>query len=158
MKSIPSDVLAALTDPQILTLTIFGEARGEPIEGQIAVGCLIRNRVDVGRWGASYAKVCLAPWQFSCWRPEGGRANHAVVVEAAEMLARSTTLPEDPLLRQAAWVSQGVIGRWIQDTTRDATHYYAPAAMVPPGAVPRWAVGLTPVVTLGRHLFFAGVR
>lgn len=158
MTRLPSDLVAALTDPQLVTLTIYGEARGEPIEGQIAVGCVIRNRVHVGRWGASYAKVCLAPWQFSCWRPEAGQANYETVVAAAEMLARSTTLPDDELLRQAAWVAQGVIGHWLIDTVRDATHYYAPDAMQPRGSVPRWAVGLVPVAKKGRHLFFAGVR
>lgn len=157
-SSLPSDLLAALTDPQILTVTIYGEARGEPIEGQIAIGCVIRNRVHVGRWGASYAKVCLAPWQFSCWRPEGGRENYAVVVEAAEMLAQSTTLPDDALLRQCAWVAQGIIGAWILDTVRESTHYYAPDAMQPPGSMPAWAVNRVPTVRRGRHLFFAGVR
>lgn len=156
--SLPSDIVAALTDPQIVTLTLYGETRGEPIEGQIAVGCVIRNRVETGRWGASYAKVCLAPWQFSCWRPEGGRENYETVVAAAQMLARSTTLPENPRLRQCAWVAQGVIGAWILDTVREATHYYAPAAMVPAGTAPKWAAGLTPVAKKGSHLFFAGVR
>lgn len=157
-KHLPSAIIAALTDAQILCLTLYGEARGEPIEGQIAVGCVIRNRVDTGRWGASYAKVCLAPFQFSCWRREGGAENYETVMAAAEMLARSTTLPDDARLRQCAWVSQGVIGRWILDTVQDATHYYAPASMVPRGSVPKWAIGQTPVVTLHRHLFFAGVR
>lgn len=155
---LPSDLIAALTDAQIACLTIYGESRGEPIEGQIAIGCVIRNRVHMGRWGASYAKVCLSPWQFSCWRPEGGKANYDTVIAAAELLAKSTTLPDDMLLRQCAWVSQGVIGQWIMDTVRDATHYYNPAAMTPRGSVPKWAVGLVPAVRRGSHLFFAGVR
>ena len=154
--ALPSDLVAALTDAQLLVLTIYGEARGEPIEGQIAVGCTIRNRVQTGRWGASYAKVCLAPWQFSCWRPEGGRANHQVVVAAAEMLAKSTTLPEDAALRQCAWVGQGVMGHWIQDTVRDATHYLTADLLA--SAPPRWAVNQTPVARVGRHVFFAGIR
>ena len=153
---LPSDVLAALTDPQILTLTIYGEARGEPIEGQIAVGCVIRNRVQVGRWGASYAKVCLAPWQFSCWRPEGGRENYETVVAAAEMLVRSTTLPDDQMLRQCAWVSQGIIGHWIQDTVKDATHYLT--ADLHARRPPVWAVGQVPACRIGAHVYFAGIR
>lgn len=152
-----SDVIAALTDPQILTLTLYGEARGEPIEGQIAVACLIRNRTETGRWGASYAKVCLHPWQFSCWRPEGGQQNYDRVIGLAKELATSTHLPEDPQLRQCAWVAQGVIGHWIQDTTKDATHYYAPRGMTPPERVPAWAINKQPVVTIGHHLFFAGI-
>lgn len=153
---LPSDLVTALTDPQLLTITIFGEARGEPIEGQIAVACVIRNRVQIGRWGASYAKVCLAPWQFSCWRPEGGRENYETVVAAAEMLARSTTLPDDTLLRQCAWVSQGVIGHWILDTVTDATHYVTTALYET--SPPKWAANQQPVCRVGSHVFFAGVR
>jgi len=150
-----TEIIAALTDPQIVTLTLWGETRGERIGSQIAVGCVIRNRVQVGRWGASYARVCLAPWQFSCWRPEGGLANYAAVVAAAEQLAKSTTLPDDAMLRQCAWVAQGVIGHWIQDVVKDATHYYAPAAMG--GKVPAWAVNRTPVAAFGGHQFYAGI-
>jgi len=150
--------VAALSDPQILTLTLFGETRGEPIEGQVAVACLIRNRLEIGRWGASYAKVCLAPWQFSCWQPAGGRENYDLVLQMARELATSTQVPDDGALRQCAWVAQGVIGRWIQDRVLGASHYYAPEAMVPRGQVPAWAVHQVPVATIGRHLFFRGIK
>lgn len=155
---LPNEMIAALTEPQILTLTLFGEARGEPIEGQIAIGCLIRNRLETGRWGASYSKVCLAPWQFSCWTPKGGQHNHDLVISMAKELATSQQVPDDINLRQCAWVSMGVIGAWVQDTTHDATHYYAPSAMTPAGTVPTWAINQQPVATIGRHLFFRGIK
>jgi len=155
---IPNEVVAALTDPQILTITLYGETRGEAIEGQIAVGCVIRNRVETGRWGASYSKVCLAPWQFSCWIPQGGRENYELVMSTAKHIATSTSLPDDALLRQCAWISQGIIGGWIRDNTKDSTHYYAPAAMKPAGSVPKWAVGKIPTAKVGRQLFFSGVK
>lgn len=158
MTSLPSSQISALTDPQIMTLTLFGEARGEPIEGQIAVACLIRNRKESGRFGGSYAKVCLAPWQFSCWRKEGGAENHELVMAMAAELIESLQVPENLLLRQCAWVSMGVIGGWIKDTTREATHYYAPSAMKPAGKVPKWAIERTPVVSIGNHLFFKGIK
>ena len=155
MSHLPSDVVAALTDPQLLTLTLYGEARGEPIEGQIAVGCVIRNRVEVGKWGASYAKVCLAPWQFSCWTPQGGKANYEATIRAAEQLARSVTLPDDPLLKQCAWVAQGIIGYWIQDTVKEATHYVTGAMFE--ARPPRWAVNQIPVAQIAGHVFFRGI-
>jgi hypothetical protein len=60
-------VLDRLTDVQILALTLFGEARSEPIEGIVGVGCVIRNRVTAGLdwWGEGYRGVCLAPYEFS---------------------------------------------------------------------------------------------
>lgn len=151
-------LVASLTDVQILTLTLFGESRGEPIEGQIAVACLIRNRKDTGRWGGSYASVCLAPWQFSCWKKEGGLHNYELVLSMAKNLATSTQMPEDMTLRQCAWIAQGVIGNWIKDTVRGATHYYAPKAMKPVGSVPNWAINQVPVLTLGNHKFYREIR
>lgn len=155
-NQLPSPFVAALTDPQILTITLYGETRGEPIEGQIAVGCVIRNRVQTGRWGASYSQVCLAPWQFSCWRPEGGQDNYELVLETAQIMATSTQLPDDALLRQCAWIAQGIIGDWIRDNVHDATHYYSPDA-VPKGSVPKWAANKIPVAKKSGHLFFAGI-
>ena len=58
-------------DRDILARTLFGEARGEGLVGQIAVAWTIRNRVEDGKakswWGEGYAGVCLKPYQFSCW-------------------------------------------------------------------------------------------
>ncbi|VVO24210.1 hypothetical protein PS723_04459 [Pseudomonas fluorescens] len=55
----------------ILARTLWGEARGEGLAGQIAVAWTIRNRVNDGKakswWGEGYAGVCLKAWQFSCW-------------------------------------------------------------------------------------------
>jgi N-acetylmuramoyl-L-alanine amidase len=149
--------VSALTDPQILTITLYGETRGEPIEGQVAVGCVIRNRVQTGKWGSSYATVCLAPWQFSCWRPEGGRDNYELVMETAQMMTKGE-MPEDALLTQCAWVAEGIIGDRIRDNVRAATHYYAPDAMTPKGSVPKWAANKIPVAKKAGHLFFAGVQ
>jgi len=61
-------------DRDILARTLWGEARGEGLAGQIAVAWTIRNRVFDGKakswWGEGYAGVCLKPWQFSCLEPE----------------------------------------------------------------------------------------
>lgn len=62
-------------DIDVLARTIWAEARGEGMAGQVAVGWAIRNRVDAdlghdGKadwWGEGYVGVCKAPWQFSCW-------------------------------------------------------------------------------------------
>jgi len=153
-----SEVVAVLSDPQILTLTLWGEARGEGVLGQIAVGCVVRNRVDDGRWGRSYADVCLAPWQFSTWRPEGGTANYEAVLAHAKHMAEQSVIPEDAMLRQCAWVAHGIIGGWIADVTRDATHYYSPAAMQPKGSVPKWAINQVPCAALSNHVFFRGIK
>lgn len=52
----------------LIAATAWGEARGEGLVGMLAVCHVIHNRMESGRslW-SSPAKVCLQPWQFSCW-------------------------------------------------------------------------------------------
>jgi len=55
-------------DLWIFAKTIWAEARGEPLEGQIAVANVILNRARQGGWwGDDVAGVCCKPKQFSCW-------------------------------------------------------------------------------------------
>ena len=152
------DLLAALTDAQTVGLTLFGEARGERIEGRLAVASVIGNRVKAHRaaFGRGFKGVCLKRWQFSCWLPEGGKANYDLVMAAAQLLARGDT--PGPMLRECLWIADGLIRDQFGDTVRTATHYYNPHAMVPRGRVPDWAQGQTPVATVGSHLFYAGIR
>ena len=56
---------------QLLGLTGYAEARGEPKEGIIAVMSVILERVDHRDWdGKTIREVCLMPYQFSCYLPD----------------------------------------------------------------------------------------
>lgn len=57
--------MSRLSEFEVFAKTIFGEARGEPKEGQIWVGWVIKNRAHYR--GQSIKDVCLAPQQFECW-------------------------------------------------------------------------------------------
>lgn len=52
-----------------LAITIWGEAQGEPFKGKLAVGWVIRNRVEAARkpFGFGYPGVVLKRKQFSCF-------------------------------------------------------------------------------------------
>ena len=52
-------------DMRCLASAIYFEARGEPLEGQLAVGQVIINRAESGRFPASYCGVVYQPSQFS---------------------------------------------------------------------------------------------
>ena len=48
--------------------TIWGEARGESHNGQVAAARVIRSRAERGGWwGNKIREVCLKDQQFSCW-------------------------------------------------------------------------------------------
>lgn len=130
-------------DRDILTRTLWGEARGEPEEGQIAVVHVVRNRV-IHR-GTNAATECQRPRQFSCWNTDDPQRERLLALlpisDAYVKLARVV---------DKAWL--------LPDVTGGARHYYAPKAMVPPGAVPKWAK--PPAVEsarVGGHIFFVGV-
>lgn len=151
---ITPEALAAIADTMpardVLALTLHHEAGGEPLDGIIAVGCVIRNRQDWGKWGSTIQKVCLGRKQFSCWRPNGGAANHA------RLQVNMTSLLEGrqpPMMRRAFEVADAVLAG-CPDLTDGSDHYYAPAAMQPAGRVPDWAVGRMPRARIAGHLFF----
>jgi len=141
-----------LSDTDWVALTLWAEARAEPIEGQIGVANVIRNRVKSGRWGRTYESVCLAPKQFSCWIPEGGKANY----DALQVLKRSVELGgdiKDRALRTCYWVASGCVDGSMPENVSGACHYHA----ITMASLPKWAVGHVPVARLGHHAFYAGI-
>ena len=134
-------------DRDILARTLWGEARGESLAGQIAVAWTIRNRVNDGKatswWGEGYAGVCLKPWQFSCWNksdPNYGYLSGAKPIPATQYA-------------QALKAADQVMGSAVPDPTGGATHYYATTMPKPP----TWAKGAKQTLKLGRHVFFKDV-
>lgn len=124
-------------DLEILSRTLWGEARGEPFVGKTAIVHVIRNRLKrAPRYGNTIAEVCLKPWQFSAWNAGAYRA----AVEAATIEQMSECI-------QAA--AKGLVE---DDFTHNSTHYFADTI-----ATPKWARGLTPALIVGHHRFFAGV-
>lgn len=56
------------TPQMILARAIFGESRGLPDEGKVAIAWSIRNRVEDGRWPNNYHDVILQKSQFNAFR------------------------------------------------------------------------------------------
>jgi hypothetical protein len=71
-------IFMSISQDQCMALEVYGEARGEPDEGKIAVCSVVLNREDFGlqhpAWGKLYGgdtanAVILDPWQFSSFNP-----------------------------------------------------------------------------------------
>ena len=151
------EAVSPLSDVQIVTACLFGEARSEPIEGLAAVANALRNRLRTGRFGDSLAAVALKPKQFSCWTPAGGAKNYPLVLGFARALGAQRPII-DPVERQCVLIAHGIVDDYLKDNTHGATHYFAPAAMIPKGRVPDWAVGAILSAKYGRHVFYRGVK
>lgn len=150
------EIRRQMRDGIALLLTLFGEARGEPIEGQIAVGNVIRNRV---RQGKKWAAVCLAPAQFSCWFEEAS-PNTAGLYLIAEALLLSVTPPviptEKPAFQQCGWLATGLMAGDVLDNTGGALNYVSEALYQSPKC-PAWARTAKSSVLLGSQRFLRGV-
>lgn len=48
-----------------IAVAVYHEARGESLEGQLAVARVIMNRAASGRYPATWCQVVKQPWQFS---------------------------------------------------------------------------------------------
>ena len=138
-------------DRDILARTLFGEARGEGVAGQIAVAWSIRNRVDMdlhhdGKadwWGEGYTGVCQKPYQFSCWNKTD--PNYPFLIGVKSIPFRE--------LAQARIAADQVIDGKVSDPTGGATHYYATTMQ----KAPTWVKGATQTLKFGHHVFFKDV-
>lgn len=140
----PSD----LSEQEILTLTLIGEARGEPVEGQIAVGCVIRNRVFGSN--KTYSGVCLSPLQFSCWNRDD--VNRPMLLDTAELLLTGSKLQELMHI-QCEWIAKGIIQGRIIDNTHGAMNYLTSELFNSPKK-PLWAKNVQGFITKGKQVFF----
>lgn len=142
-----------MTDKILDTLarTLWGEARGEPDKGLIAVAWTIRNRVEMdlrndGKpdwWGEGYEMVCLKPKQFSCWNK--GDPNYAYLAGLKAIPARDYVR-----MHEAA---TSVVGGHVADPTYGATHYHAKSMR----NYPAWTKGATMTIVIGGHVFYRDV-
>ncbi|WP_236189300.1 cell wall hydrolase [Pseudomonas pharyngis] len=134
-------------DRDILARTLWGEARGESLAGQIAVAWTIRNRVFDGKekswWGEGCAGVCQAKYQFSCWNKND--PNFPFLSGARQIPFRE--------LAQCRIAADQVIDGKVLDPTGGATHYYALSMKTPPA----WAAKAKQTLKLGGHVFFRDV-
>lgn len=139
--------LIDLPDRIVLALCIWGESRSEPLTGQVAVACVVRNRLKrAADRSARWRDVCLAPSQFSCFNADD--PNAGPIARAAVNLMTSLPTPE---LHQALWVADGAMSGAAKDTSNGSTHYLTTALLK--SAPPMWAKGHTVLAVIGAHSF-----
>lgn len=133
-----------MTEFDVLRKTMVGEARGEPIDGLIAVGCVIRNRVL--ETGKTYKEVCtqgvdLYHHQFSCWNEND--PNFKVIQELNS---------NDPIVREINYLAIGIQNGTILDNTHGSNHYLT--TLLFRNNPPSWAKGIKEYWQLGHQIFF----
>lgn len=112
-------------DQYLLASIIHGEARGEPYEGQVAVGAVVLNRVASPDFPNTIAEVIFQPGAFD-----------AVEDNQFYLTPNETAF-------QAA---QDALNGW--DPTNGALYYWNPVT-----ATSRWIWSIPITVSIGRHVF-----
>ncbi len=116
-----------VSDLQLLARAINGEARGEPYEGQVAVGAVILNRVNSPNFPNTISGVIYQPGAFTA--VADGQIN----------------VPIDPK-STVVKAAQDALNGW--DPTHGCLYYWNPAT-----ATSKWIWSREIVVTIGKHHF-----
>jgi N-acetylmuramoyl-L-alanine amidase len=143
--------ITKLSNIEIIGLTIIGEARGEPIEGQVAVGSVIRNRyLSNAKKYKHYTDVCLEPMQFSCWNKND--QNRPCLEELANKIFLNLDHRFDPYLQQCMYVAQGIQEMVLLDNTQGCRFYMEKKLFN--DKRPSWATNAKNVKIINNHVFF----
>lgn len=126
---------------EVMAKTLYGEARGEKLEGIKAVANVIVNRAkNPCWWGRDIKSVCLKPQQFSCWNENDPNSR---------ILERD--LSGDVVYGVCLNVAKRAIAGVLRDNTKGATHYHTKAVK------PKWAELQVPCAAIGNHLFYKDI-
>jgi hypothetical protein len=141
-----------LDERQILALAIYGEARGEPAEGKIAVGSVILERVDHRAWdGKTVHEVCLKKYQLSCFNP--GDPNRGKLLNLAEHWDES--MVTDPALNDCYTIASGLLDGTIPRTPEIAASHCCQYLTKAAKKGVDWWTGMDLVLTVRNHEFYA---
>lgn len=131
-----------------LATAIYGESRGEPDMGQVAVAYVIMNRAVK----KPVCDVVLAPKQFSIF-------NNNPSLRAAAMSAHLEPMQKN-VIDEKGWqlakdVAAVVIRKQMEDPTNGATHYLSPTVMAQKGyTYPKWSKIYKLKAIIEKHKFY----
>jgi hypothetical protein len=119
------------SEQDCLANAVYFEARGEPVEGQLAVAEVVLNRTQSGRYPATICEVVTQPWQFSFVRngiiPRADRNSEAwrraVAIARIAEAGAQRLLPRDVLWYHADYVSPSW-GRRLARNTKIGLHIF----------------------------------
>ena len=115
------------SDVQLIARAINGEARGEPYEGQVAVGAVILNRVKSSKFPNTIAGVIYQSGAFTA--VSDGQINVPIASNSTVVKA-----------------AQDALNGW--DPTGGAIYYFNPNT-----ATNKWIWSRPMTVTIGKHRF-----
>ena len=117
-----------------IAVAVYHEARGESLEGQLAVAKVIMNRAASGKYPASWCGTVKQPWQFSFVNPRSGDYPAVDAASAA--------------WRKALGVTRLATANAVPVLSSDVLWYHADYV------APSWGRRLTRASKIGTHIFY----
>jgi hypothetical protein len=121
-------------ESRCMAVAVYHEARGEAVEGQLAVARVIMNRAASGKYPASWCAVVKQPWQFSFVNPHNGQ--FPSVDEASASWQR------------AVGVVRLATANIVPSVSNDVLWYHATYV------APSWGRRLSRAQQIGAHIFY----
>ncbi len=146
MSTDKNEVFKKLEDIELLTLVMYGEARGEGLDGMLAVGSVVLNRVKQKVYGNGIKGVILKKYQFSTFNERD--PNRESLIRIA--FDFKSHLESFLTLRAGYWVAKGLLEGYLHSNVGDANHYNTK------GVDPKWDDNMTLIRVIGNHEFFEG--
>jgi spore germination cell wall hydrolase CwlJ-like protein len=140
--------IAEMEEQKCLATMVYGEARSEPLKGQIAVAFTAINRAK----NKSVCDVVLKPKQYSIFNnnPALRMAAQSLVIEPVQKNSI-----DNASWQQATAVASAVLQAKVTDPTGGATHYLADKVMHLKGYhYPQWSKEYKLVMTIDNHKFY----
>jgi hypothetical protein len=135
------EIYQDIPEEKLLALVMFGEARNQPVEGQIAVGAVIRTRTI--KRNKNYKAVMLEPKQFSCLD-----AQPEFLIHTYKSYGYNLDSKERRLYLQCTFLADGLYRHLLIDNVSGADHFYNPKL-----ATPKWAKEMTVTKIIEDHIF-----
>ena len=117
-----------------IAVAIYHEARGESLDGQLAVARVIMNRAASGKYPGSWCGVVKQPWQFSFVNPRTGHYPSVNYGSAS--------------WRKAQAITRLAIANVVPSLSNDVLWYHADYV------APSWGRRLSFVQKIGTHIFY----
>ena len=117
-----------------IAVAVYHEARGESLEGQLAVARVIMNRAASGKYPASWCGTVKQPWQFSFVNPRTGV--YPAVNESSAAWSK------------ALGITRLAIANAVPTLSNDVLWYHADYV------APSWGRRLARAQKIGTHIFY----
>jgi hypothetical protein len=117
-----------------IAVAVYHEARGETLEGQLAVAKVIMNRAASGKYPPSWCGTVKQPWQFSFVNPRTG------VMPGVDEASASW--------RKALGITRLAVANAVPTLGNDVLWYHADYV------APSWGRRLSMVQKIGTHIFY----